>query len=150
METQKINAATILAIAFTGIIVSALAAGLLMAYERVPNYGYLKAVGVGVYWNEACTNNVTSIDWGFLSPGTPATREIWIKNTGNTRIKLNMTTESWNPIQAKNYITLSWNCEGQVLDATNSIKAVLTLSVSTQIDIDEFAFDIIITGIEYT
>ncbi|MEM2995110.1 MAG: hypothetical protein QXI91_03725 [Candidatus Bathyarchaeia archaeon] len=149
MEIQKINAATILAITFTGIILSALAAGLLMAYERVPNYGYLKAAGVGVYWDEACKNNVTSIDWGFLSPGTQVNREVWIRNTGNTRIKLNMTMENWNPAQAENYITLSWNCEGQVLDAANSIKAVLTLSVSTQIDIDEFAFDIIITGIEY-
>lgn len=150
METQKINAATILAIAFTGIILSALAAGLLMAYERVPNHGYLKAVGVGVYWNEACTDNVNSIDWGLLNPGATATKEVWIKNEGNTRIKLNMTIENWNPDQTKNYITLSWNCEGRVLDAASAVKANLTLSVSTQVNINEFSFDIIITGIEYT
>jgi hypothetical protein len=152
METQKINAAAILTIALTGIVVSALAAGLLIAYQRVPNQGYVKAVGVGVYTNADCTNNMTSINWGFLEPGATATQEVWIKNIGNTRIMLNMTTESWNPNYASNYITLSWDREGQVLNATQSFKAVLTLSVSTAItgtNITDFSFTIVITGTEY-
>lgn len=151
MQTQKINAAAIFAIALTGIVVSALAASLLMAYQKVPNYGNVKAVGVGVYSDAACTNNLTSIDWGFLASGANYTHEVWIKNIGTTPITLNMTTEGWNPSLASNYITLRWDREGLVLSATESVKAVLTLSVSTVItetEIAEFSFTTVITGIE--
>jgi hypothetical protein len=153
METQKFNMATILAIALTGIVVSALAAGLLTDYQRIPNQGQVKAVGVGVYWNEACTDNVTIIDWGLLGPGDTATKEVWIKNIGNTPIMLNMTTENWNDPEARNYITLTWDCERKVLNATRTVKAVLTLSISstiTETDIVEFSFYIKITGTEQT
>jgi len=153
METQKINAAAILAIVLTGIVVSALATGLLTAYQRVPNQGSVKAVGVGVYDDASCTNNLTSINWWLLESGTNYTRDVWIKNIGNTRMMLNMTTESWNPNFANNHITLRWDRERQVLNATQSVKAVLTLSVSTAItgtNITDFSFTIVITGIEYT
>jgi hypothetical protein len=153
METQRMNVAMVLAIALTLIIVSALAASLLTAYQKVPTQGSVKAVGVGVYSDAACTNNLTSIDWGFLEPGTNYTRDIWVKNIGNTRIMLNMTTESWNPAFASNYITLGWDREGQFLNATQSFKAVLTLSVSKAINatnITDFSFTIVITGTEST
>jgi len=150
METQKINLAVVLAIALTGIIVSALAAGLLMAYQSVPNYGKVKAVNIGVFWDQACTQNVTVIDWGFLKPGAVADFKIYIKNEGNTPISLNITTQNWSPASAKDYLMLSWNCEGQVLNATESVEAVLTLSVSTEVAISEFAFDIVVTGIEHS
>jgi hypothetical protein len=153
METQKINASIILAIALTGIIVSALAASLLTDLQRVPNQASVKAVRVGVYSDSACTNNLTSINWGLLTPETSYTKDVWIKNIGNTRIMLNMTTEGWNPSYANNYITLGWDREGQLLNATQSFKAVLTLSVSTDItstNITDFSFTIVITGTEYT
>jgi len=153
METQKINASIILAIALTGIIVSALAASLLTDFQRVPNQASVKAVRVGVYSDSACTNNLTSINWGLLTPETSYTKDVWIKNIGNTRIILNMTTEGWNPSYANNYITLGWDSEGQLLNATQSFKAVLTLSVSTDItstNITDFSFNIVITGTEYT
>lgn len=153
METQKINATAILAIVLTGIVVTALATGLLMAYQRVPNYGYVKSVGVGVYWDAACTENVTTISWGLLELGSNTTKTVWIKNTGNIPLVLNLAAESWNPAEAENYITLTWNREGLELGANSTISAVLALSVSPTIaetSIVEFSFDIIITGTEYT
>ena len=153
MENQKISTATVLAIAFTGIIVSVLAASLLMAYQRVPNYGSVKSVGVGVYEDEGCTRNVTEIDWGFLEPGSNITREVWIKNTGNVEVVLNMTTEGWIPAEASDYMTLTWDYEGQNLNASQAIRVVFMLSVSqtiTETGIDSFSFDIIITGTEHS
>lgn len=152
METQKLNIAAVFAIALTAMVVTALATSLLMAYQRVPNYGSVKALNIGVYSDAACTNNLTSINWGFLEPGENASREIWIKNLGNTKITLNMTTESWDPNNASDYIKLSWDYTGQVLDVNQSIKAVLSLSVSKDIEgtgITEFLFTIVIKGIEY-
>lgn len=79
METQKLNIAAVFAIALTAMVVTALATSLLMAYQRVPNYGSVKALNIGVYSDAACTNNLTSINWGFLEPGANASKEIWIK-----------------------------------------------------------------------
>jgi hypothetical protein len=153
METQKFNIAVIFAIALTAMVVTALAASLLTAYQRVPNYGSVKAVGVGVYGDSTCRNNLTSIDWGFLEPGLNTTKDIWIKNIGNMKIKLNMTTENWDPNSASDHIELSWDVEGRVLDVNQSIKAVLTLFVSTDIKetgITRFEFTIVIKGTEHT
>ena len=148
MSMQKIHVGVILAIAMTGIVVSALAASLLSSYQTVPNAGDVKAVGVGVYWDSDCTDNVTSIDWGFLEPGATANVTVYIKNEGNIPVVLGMTTDNWDPTSASDYMTLSWNRESHVLNP-GSVQAILTLSVSSEIDgVTNFSFDITITGIE--
>jgi hypothetical protein len=149
MAMQKIQAGAILAIAMTSLIVIGLAASSLVAYQRVPNSGNVKAVEVGVYWDSACTNNVTSIDWGFLEPGSTVSKTVYVKNNGNTRLMLNMTKDSWSPTSASLYITLSWNREGYVLEPGAYVQTVLTLSVSQSISgVTSFSFNIIITGTE--
>ena len=152
MAMQRVPVGVVFTIAVAGIIASVLAAGLLTAYQRVPNSGNVKTVGVGVYWDNACTNNVTSIDWGFLEPGATVNKTVYIKNEGNTPMVLNMTTDNWNPASASENITLSWNREGYVLNTTAPVvQAILTLSVSPNISgVTSFSFDIIITGTEQT
>ena len=152
MAMQRVPVGVVFTIAVAGIIASVLAAGLLMAYQRVPNSGNVKTVGVGVYWDNACTNNVTSIDWGFLEPGATVNKTVYIKNEGNTPMVLNMTIDNWNPASASENITLSWNREGYVLNTTAPVvQAILTLSVSPNISgVTSFSFDIIITGTEQT
>jgi len=152
MAMQKVQVGAILAVVAVGLVLSVLSASLLMAYQTVPNTGNLIAVGVGVYWNSACTQNVTSIDWGFLSPGENKTVTVYIKNNGNVPITLNMTTTAWSPEQAQNYMALTWNREGSVLDvAALPLQTTLTLSVLSGISgIESFSFDMIITGTEQT
>jgi len=148
---QKIHVGAILAVAATVIVVSVLATSLLSAYQKIPNAGNVKAVGVGVYWDEACTNNVTFIDWHFLEPEATKSVTVYIQNKGNTPVVLNMTTDNWNPASASDDITLSWNREGYVLNTTVPVvETLLTLSVSPDItEVMSFEFDIIITGTEY-
>lgn len=150
MVMQRVPAGVVLTIAVTGVIVSVLAAGLLMAYQRIPNSGNVKTVGVGVYWDSACTDNVTSIDWGFLEPGATVNRTVYIRNEGNTPLVLNMTTDNWNPTSTSGYVFLNWNLEGCVVNTTVPVvQAVLTLSVSSDVSgVTGFSFDIIITGTE--
>lgn len=33
--------------------------------RTISNSGSVKAIGVGIYWDQACTNPVASISWGF-------------------------------------------------------------------------------------
>jgi len=48
MATREISLRAVLAVAIVGIILCVWATGLLTAYQRIPNTGDVKAVGVGV------------------------------------------------------------------------------------------------------
>lgn len=150
MAERKITVGAVLAIAVMGVVLSVLASGVLTAYQTIPNTGDVKAVGVGVYWDGDCTDNVTFVDWGFLEPGATSNVTVYIKNGGNIPVVLNVTTDSWSPSSASDHMVLSWNREGYVLNAGSVVQTVLTLSVSSDIsEVTSFGFDIIISGTEY-
>jgi len=125
---------------------------LLSASQTIPNNGNISAIGVGVYSDSGCSQEVPLIQWGTLDPGETSEEIVYICNEGNVAVTLNMTTENWDPSLASSYITLSWNLEeGYVLDSGQSVRTVLTLSVSSSISgVESFNFDIIITGTEST
>ena len=151
MVLQKTQVSVILVVGAL-VAVSALVSGLLIASQTIPNTGNVKAVGVGVYSDSACTQEVLSIQWGILDPGESSDETVYIRNEGNVAVVLNMATENWDPASASSYITLGWNLEeGYVLNHGQSVETVLTLSVSSSISgVESFTFDIIITGTEST
>jgi hypothetical protein len=107
----------------------------------------VKGIGVGIYWNSACTNQTSSINWGLLDPGSNKTVTLYIKNEGNTAATLSKTTQDWNPSTASNYITLNWNYGGQTLNVNQVLQVKLTLVVSATISgITSFSFNITITA----
>ncbi|MCK4474870.1 hypothetical protein KAU30_03415 [Candidatus Bathyarchaeota archaeon] len=150
MVERKIPVGAVLAVAVTAVVLNVLVAAVLIAYQRIPNTGVVKAVGVGVYWDGDCTDNVTSVDWGLLEPGATSNVTVYIQNEGNIPVVLNMTTDNWNPSSASDHITLTWDSEDYVLDSDSVVQAVLTLSVSSDIsEVTSFGFDIIISGTEH-
>jgi len=131
-----------LALSMLGPVASAL-----LANRTVSNTGTVKAVGVGVYWDQALTNPVSSINWGTLEPGSSVNKTVFIRNEGNTGATLSMTTSNWNPSGASSYMTLSWNYGGQTLSAGQVVQVRFTLSVSSSITgITGFSFDITIAA----
>lgn len=149
MEMRKISTGAAIAIAATGLFMTLLTTGLLMSSQSLQSSGTVTAVNVGVYSDSGCTQNCTSINWGSIAPGNSTTRTIYVKNIGTIPMTLAMTTGSWVPSNANTYISLSWNREGTVLTANQSISATLTLSASSSAgNITSFSFNIIITGTE--
>jgi hypothetical protein len=147
MAIQKISTGAILAIVAVGLILTVTTAGLLSVNYSVPSSGTVTAVNVGVYSDEACTQALTSISWGTLAPGDSVDDTIYVKNTGNAQITLNMTKNSWDPAGANGPITVSWNKESTTLNPGVSTAATLTLSVSSSITgITSFSVNIVITG----
>jgi len=115
--------------------------------RTISNAGSVTAIGVGVYWDQACASTVSSIDWGTMEPGMNVNKTVYIRNEGNTAVTLNMTTSNWNPSSASSYMTLSWDYGGQPLTATEVRQVKLTLSVSQSITgITSFSFDITIAA----
>ena len=109
--------------------------------------GTIKAVGISVYSDSACTTSLTSIDWGVLEGGSVVTRTIYVKNTGNSALTLSLSASNWSPSGASSYIQLSSNYSGQALSSGQSLGVTLTLTVSTSITgITSFSFDIVVIG----
>lgn len=148
MATPKLPTGAIIAIATTSIFLTLVTAGII-ATQTIPSSGTVTTVNVGVYSDVQCTQNCTSISWGTISPGDSINRIVYVKNTGTVPITISMTAGSWNPTDASNYLTLSWDQEGEVLAVGESVSATLTLSAAGDTgDLTDFSFNIIIAGEE--
>jgi hypothetical protein len=108
--------------------------------------GSIGGVGVGIYWDQFCTNRTLSLHWGLINPGSNNTLTVYIRNEGNSPASLWLTTSNWTPSAASGYMTLNWNYSGITLSADEVIPTELTLSVSPTVSgITDFSFDAVIT-----
>jgi hypothetical protein len=154
MESSSENSRKIPLVIPFAIVLVVLSAGILgvalsavQVNRTISNIGSIKGVGVGVYWNRACTNRTSSANRGVIDPGTSKTLTVYVKNEGNAATTLSMATQNWNPSTASSYLTLSWNYTGQTLSVNQVLQIRLTLTVSSTISgITSFSFDIIITA----
>lgn len=116
--------------------------------RTVSNVGTLKlSADIGVYQDASFTNRAITIDWGTLNPGATKSYSIYIRNEGNTALTLSMSPSSWNPSTASNYLTLTWNYNGQAINPNEHVRVTLTLTVSeSTTGISTFSFDINLVG----
>ena len=64
-------------------------------------------------------------------------------------VRLHMEAVNWEPANAENYLTLTWDRESYLLSEESVVSATLTLSVSSSTtEIDNFSLDILIEGTE--
>lgn len=146
-KMKKISNLGILAIAALAITSGLVVSGLLTVSKTLTSTGSVKAINVEVYWDLACTQVVSSIDWGTPEPGDSINQTVYIKNTGTAPMNLSLSTSGWVPVEAGNYLTLSWDREGAVVAAEGIVQALLTLDVSSSVTgITDFSFDIVIEG----
>lgn len=110
----------------------------------------VESLNVGVYWASGCTQEVTSIDWGQLSPGSKTEVDIFVRNEVNQPLFIAIATQDWNPTQTADYITLSGKYDRRAIDPEETVLIPLTLKVSEDIiEITDFSFNIHIIGTEY-
>jgi hypothetical protein len=110
------------------------ALSLLQSSAPVIHNGTIETLNVSVFQDSACTQTLSTMNWGILKPGTSTNRTIYVKSTGNAAVTLNMTVKAWNPSAAASYIMLTWNREGTILSQGNSVPALLVLSVSANVN----------------
>ena len=109
----------------------------------------IKGIGVGIYWDQTCTNRTSALDWGQINAGSNKTLTIYVKNENNFQVSLNLDTSNWNPTTAHNYMSLSWNYSGQVIKVNEAVPIELTLTIKSTINgVSDFNFNTAITTIE--
>jgi len=111
-----------------------------------PTSGLVVGVGVGVYADSGCTQNLTSISWGSVDPGGSAVRTAYVKNTGNTEVSLSMAASGWSPAEISSQISVTWDREGIALAPGQVVLASFTLSVLPGTAGTTFSFTAVVTG----
>jgi hypothetical protein len=113
----------------------------------VVHAGSVEGLGVGIYWDQSCTNRTLSLDWGPIKAGSNNTLTVYVKNKGNSAVSLWLRTSNWTPSASLSYMSLNWNYSGQVLRVNQVVPLEITLTVYPTITgITAFSFDTIITA----
>jgi hypothetical protein len=99
-----------------------------------------------IYTDNSKTATLSFIDWGTRYPGEAKTHNVYVFNSGSVPFVLGLSTERWVPSNASDYIHLSWDYDGGVVQPNMGIAVTLTLKVDSNITgVDTFAFDIVFT-----
>src|SRR5208282_3802070 len=131
----------LLAVVVLGAIIAGLGSSKTVVYASS-----VEGRGVGIYWDQACTNRTLSLNWGSIDVGSNNTLTVYIKNEDNSPASLWLETSNWTPSDSVSYMSLNWNYSGQVLSANQVISLELTLTVDPTINgISNFSFDTTIT-----
>ncbi len=141
--------ATIIALVLIGTFLTLATFAALSASQNIPSSGVvITSANLGVFSDSGCTTSLSSINWGTLTPGGNITQTIYVKNTSvGLSLTLNMSASNWNPVSANGPVTVSWNQVGTRLQPGQSVEAVLTLMVSSNItDVTNFGVQINIIG----
>ena len=90
----------------------------------------------------------SSIDWGTLSPGDSRNSTlIHVNNTGTRAITLTFNCSGFNPVDAENYMTTTWDYRNQTLAVAEVIDVTFTLTVAANITrITDFRYNVTIYG----
>ena len=138
---------TIAAIALTSLTIAAVTVNVTVSSSGT----IIAGPNVGVYSNSACTNAITSINWGSIEAGSSTSETIYIEDTGGAAMTPSIAVSSWSPSTASSYITLTWSSLPSSISpgASNAAEVTLTLSVPTSINgqgITSFSNTITISG----
>jgi hypothetical protein len=102
-------------------------------HQEIVSSGTIRVIGVSLFWDQARSDKVKSVDWGTLSPGTTIDRCAYVFNNGTANVKLAMSYGNWTPAVAGSYLTLAWNCSNYVLAPSAVVCAKLTLTIQPNI-----------------
>jgi hypothetical protein len=139
-------------LSFLGLMISVVVCSILLfAFLRVMIQSYNSSRTIGntgtIQTGEYIQVNRASIDWGVLSPAENKTESIIVSNTAPVKLQLQVSTNSWNPSNASDYLSLTWNYSGSPVAAKASVPIALTLHVDPYISgIQNFTFNILISG----
>ena len=128
------------------VLIGATIATFLKSYT-VNARGRIVGIRVEVYQDANATTLLTEIDFGFIEPDETKNYTCHVKSKSNVPAFLSLTTENWNPLNASDYIFLTWNYDNSTLEPEETREVTFYLYVSPDVSgIDTFTFDIVVTA----
>ena len=150
MATAKVSKLMVVILTISAVAVAGLTFAAITINQNVGSSGTVTAgPNVGIFSDAACTQPVTTINWGSVEAGDTATKTIYIEDTGAAAMSPSISVGSWSPSSASTYMTVTWSTlPGTIQPGVSNAKAVtLTLTVSSSITgISTFSNQITISG----
>jgi hypothetical protein len=117
------------------------------SFSSVGSIQIQTSTGIGIYSDDQCMIDLTSVTWGVLEPGDIKNVTFYLKNEGDSPIIISLETSNWTPTAATNYLDLSWDYNNDAINSEEIIQVKLTLTIDQNIEgVSDFSFDVTIIG----
>lgn len=141
---KKVLGVVLAAVIVSGVVVAAVS----YYWLRIHSSGTIITIGVEAYADANLSEAVSSIDWGVLPVGGSSSVEVWIYNSGDVAVRLELSTENFVPVASDDMLSLSWDYDGDVLDSDCAVHVALLLVVSAgAVGVTDFSFDVVIKAV---
>lgn len=107
----------------------------------LPSLGTVKTIGVEVYWDQNLENKTETINWDEVWVGSSKNVTVYIRSISNYQIILNLNATDWNPADVSDYMNLSWDYNGTLLNPGETIPVMLTLSIPSSYSFVNYLID---------
>lgn len=106
----------------------------------LPSLATIKTIEVETYWDPNGENRRENLTWNEISiqklgwdevKVNPVNTTLYVKSVSNFRVTLNMSLTDWNPVEISDYLTISWDYNGTILNPGEIIPVTMTLSASS-------------------
>ncbi len=105
-------------------------------------------IEIKIYFDSACKEQVTSLNWGAMNAGSNKSITIYVRNEGRANVRLALTSTNWNPANAPNYMKITWDYNSKQLTTSSTVKLTLTLATAQNTPtMTSFNCDIVISAI---
>ena len=110
-------------------------------YDRtVPTIGTIVFQDLEIFGGDVTVESDTVlIDWGELTIGASKNTTFFVKSTSNIDVVLELNVTNWMPAGIEEYITISWNYNGTVLNPNHRpLLVTVNLEVASSGDFIDF------------
>lgn len=107
----------------------------------LPSLGTVKTIGVEVYWDQNLENKTETINWDEVWVGSSKNVKVYIRSISNYQIILNLHATDWNPTDVSDYMNLSWDYNGTLLNPSETIQVTLTMSIPSSYSFVKYLID---------
>lgn len=107
----------------------------------LPSLGTVKTIGVEVYGDQNLENKTETINWDEVWVGSSKNVTVYIRSISNYQIILNLNATDWNPTDVSDYMNLSWDYNGTLLNPGETIPVMLTLSIPSSYSFVNYLID---------
>ena len=127
----------LLALAIVGLMVTAVAAGVVVYYSvDISGRGIIAALGMNIYSDPLGQFEISAIDWGTVYPGGLYNATLWFQSDPEvTTVPGNLTMEvvNWLPEGIDLFMSVTWDLENYELDVAEMKKGIVQLSIDPAI-----------------
>jgi hypothetical protein len=104
-------------------------------------------IEIDVYGDSEYTVPLSEILWGTIEAGEQVNKTLYVKNNGDAGVTLSLSTENWSPADSPDYMSLTWDYDGGVIEPDEGLGLVLILDTSVDCPAyEDFSFDVVFMG----